>query len=162
MDTAKWKSICCELMVLGEREWAAGSELHEQPVLTGWAFFSLSQWLPVVLDLLLSPVTSTQRCSWKCLRPRSASGFLSLMSVFLSGINFSEAIQCFNHPSHYCVLVDMIMDSLLISEHLEVLLGHLTLNCLRLFSFHTFQCFHISTPQHVHFDETDKQSLCLY
>lgn len=91
-----------------------------------------------------------------------------LMSVFLSGINFSEAIQCFNHPPHYCVLVAMIMDSLLISEHLEVLLGHLTLNCLRLFSFHPFQCFlncrnvHVSTPQHVDFSETDKQSLRLY
>lgn len=141
MDTAKWKSICCELMVLGEREWAAGSKLHEQPVLTSWAFFLLSQQLPVVLDLLPSPVTSTQKCSWKCLQPHSASGFLSLISLFLSGIIFSEAIQCFNHPSHYCVVVAMIMDSSLISEHLEVLLGHLILNCLRLFSLHPSKCF---------------------
>lgn len=111
---------------------------------------------------------STQRCSRKCLQPHSASSFPSLSSLFLSGINSSKATQCFYCPSHNCLALATIMDCSLISEYLEVLLGHLILDCPRLLSFYPSQCplnsrnVCLSAPQPVHSTETNERSVCLY
>lgn len=62
----------------------------------------------------------------------------------------------------------MTVDCLLISEYLEVLLGHLILNCPRLFSFYPSQCLlnsrniHLSMPQHIHSTEANETSVCFY
>lgn len=108
--TAKWKSICYELIVLGERGWAAGNQLH-------WAASAglvrlLSQQLKISYHVYTEMALQRGVNLWACnhfLPP----AFLHL-SLFLSGINSSEATQYLIHASPYSPAMTMIMDCLLL------------------------------------------------
>lgn len=163
--TAKWKSICCELILQGEREWAAGSKLYWTASANRVSLLTQSVAPSGLRSAAMSSDFYTQ------VFMKSVCNHILPLAFFHSSLFFflefsSEATQCFNRPSHYCLAVAMIVDCLLISECLEVLMGHLILNCPRLFSFHPSQCLlnsrnvHLPAPQHLHSTEMRDLFVC--